>query len=242
MAVNKLVTRQQRRELMRSWSGLAALLPKGGNAVWGDQPLIQFSNRSADISATDGVNREFGFVSHYEHGLDEHAQPRERRWTNPLLAPLPNSTLKMICLYGVGKLTENRYHYEHKDGQDLINTSVTESATNTEHGIVHGDGDGTVPLPSLGFMCVEGWRAGTRLNPSGPVVTREYQHTPDKNVRGGPKTADHVDILGNHEMTRDVLRLVAGHSLESRIESGVLEESRLVKARLEAERHRSNHD
>lgn len=40
------------------------------------------------------------------------------------------------------------------------------------------DGDGTVPLLSLGALCAGGWRT-RRLNPSGArVVLREYLHRP----------------------------------------------------------------
>jgi hypothetical protein len=40
------------------------------------------------------------------------------------------------------------------------------------------DGDGTVPLLSLGALCAGGWRT-KRLNPAGvPVVIREYPNNP----------------------------------------------------------------
>lgn len=40
------------------------------------------------------------------------------------------------------------------------------------------DGDGTVPLLSLGALCAGGWRT-KRLNPAGiPVVIREYPNHP----------------------------------------------------------------
>lgn len=40
------------------------------------------------------------------------------------------------------------------------------------------DGDGTVPLLSLGALCAGGWKT-KRLNPSGlEVVVREYPHNP----------------------------------------------------------------
>jgi phospholipid:diacylglycerol acyltransferase len=40
------------------------------------------------------------------------------------------------------------------------------------------DGDGTVPLLSLGALCAGGWRT-RRLNPSGlQVVLREYPNKP----------------------------------------------------------------
>ena len=44
-------------------------------------------------------------------------------------------------------------------------------------GVHLSDGDGTVPLISLGLMCRKGWAPGSPLNPSGMrVVTREYKH------------------------------------------------------------------
>ena len=79
------------------------------------------------------------------------------------------------------------------------------------------DGDGTVPLLSLGLMCYKGWRSAA-LNPGGmAVVSREYRHLPValyRDVRGGPATADHVDILGNAALLADVLHIAAGETRE----------------------------
>lgn len=45
-----------------------------------------------------------------------------------------------------------------------------------ELGVRTSDGDGTVPLLSLGTMCRKHWRENS-LNPAElPVVTREYKH------------------------------------------------------------------
>jgi hypothetical protein len=45
------------------------------------------------------------------------------------------------------------------------------------------DGDGTVPLISLGALCAGGWRT-RRLNPSGmEVMVREYPHNPGSTLR-----------------------------------------------------------
>ena len=60
-----------------------------------------------------------------------------------------------------------------------------------------------MPLLSLGYMCVKGWK-NPLYNPAGiKVITREFQHQigPALDLRGGEKTADHVDILGNYELT-----------------------------------------
>lgn len=45
-----------------------------------------------------------------------------------------------------------------------------------EAGVQKTDGDGTVPLISLGLLCRKGWR-GKKLNPAGlRVVSREYKN------------------------------------------------------------------
>ncbi|GAA6006558.1 hypothetical protein JCM10207_004972 [Rhodosporidiobolus poonsookiae] len=78
-------------------------------------------------------------------------------------------------------------------------------------GVVFNDGDGTVSLLSLGSMCVEGWKKPL-YNPGGvKVVTHEILHAPLAfDPRGGPTTADHVDILGSSELNDAILEVVAG--------------------------------
>jgi phospholipid:diacylglycerol acyltransferase len=68
--------------------------------------------------------------------------------------------------------------------------------------------DGTVPVLSLGYMCTPsgGWTKHADLyNPGhSPVVLKEYLNEESESkldVRGGSKAGDHVDILGNWEMT-----------------------------------------
>jgi hypothetical protein len=46
--------------------------------------------------------------------------------------------------------------------------------TTLDHGVKFADGDGSVPLLSMGYLCVDGWKR-KEFNPSGAkVVTREY--------------------------------------------------------------------
>lgn len=79
-------------------------------------------------------------------------------------------------------------------------------------GVVYGEGDGTVALLSLGAMCVDGWKRD-RYNPGRiPVVTHELLHDPVLlDIRGGPRTADHVDILLSSELNEAILDIVSGH-------------------------------
>lgn len=96
------------------------------------------------------------------------------------------------------------------------------------------DSDGTVPLMSTGYMCVDGW-SKKLYNPAGlKVITREFTHQSSLSpvdIRGGKRTADHVDILGNYQVTKDLLAIVAGRDgdgLEEQIYSKIKEYSAKV--------------
>jgi hypothetical protein len=46
-------------------------------------------------------------------------------------------------------------------------------------GVVVGDGDGTVPLLSLGYLCARGWRDPARNPGRSPIITREFRNVAD---------------------------------------------------------------
>jgi phospholipid:diacylglycerol acyltransferase len=89
--------------------------------------------------------------------------------------------------------------------------TVTTSNGFVNHGVVMGEGDGTVSLLSSGYMCSKGWKID-RYNPAKiPVVAYEMPHEPDRfNPRGGPNTGDHVDILGRSSLNDLILRVAGG--------------------------------
>jgi phospholipid:diacylglycerol acyltransferase len=86
-----------------------------------------------------------------------------------------------------------------------IDIRVSEEDRKLILGVQDAEGDGTVPLLSLGYMCTEAWRwpeedgrlrgqrnYGRYFNPGrASIVNREYAHEPMplvKDVRGGPRT------------------------------------------------------
>ncbi|SGY34421.1 BQ5605_C002g01628 [Microbotryum silenes-dioicae] len=96
-----------------------------------------------------------------------------------------------------------------------IDPSVTldgESIPKVRSGVVFNDGDGTVSLLSLGAMCAKGWKL-PHYNPGGSkVITHEIKHEPLAfDPRGGPTTADHVDILGSSELNDAIMEVVSGN-------------------------------
>ncbi|OCL08655.1 LACT-domain-containing protein [Glonium stellatum] len=181
-------------------------------------------------------------ISSYSHGVAhtrkevEDNQHIPAKWINPLETRLPLApSLKIYCFYGVGKDTERAYYYK-EDTDPLTQTNVTIDTGFTngavDHGVVMGEGDGTVNLISSGYMCSKGWKI-RRYNPAKVHVTvYEMPHEPDRfSPRGGPNTGDHVDILGRSSLNDLILRVAGGRGelIENTIHSNILEYSKKVK-------------
>ncbi len=129
---------------------------------------------------------------------------------------------------GIGKPTERSYFYRSSLSplsklNITIDTTLTLPSSNIDHGVILGEGDGTVNLLSVGYMCNHGWNM-KRYNPSGiKIKVMEMPHEPDRfSPRGGPNTGDHVDILGRQSLNEAILRVAAGRGDE--IESVVTSE------------------
>ena len=197
------------------------------------------------------------------------------RFGDPLASPLPRAPgLQIFCMYGVGKPTERAYHYVRRAGPAgadrpyALDARVTKRSDDLYGGVALTDGDGSIPLVSLGLVCADAWRRNaddgggsvpddgdkgvpgrnrtssskriasfvTELNPGGSVVKiREYPHRAlgvwNGGLQEGPGSGDHVNIMGNHEMIRDVVEAVTGHGADvrERVHSGVFELAANVK-------------
>ena len=185
-------------------------------------------------------------------------------WHNPLESRLPNApNLTIYSLYGVGSETEKGYEYV--GGSAELDASVrsidaktmpmpwtidlgkNDAKRDLSFGVYNVEGDGSVPLLSLGYMAAHGWRRYEHLNPAGVRnVIVEYPHeplSPLSDFRGGPKASDHVGILGNHAVMEDIIRIVCnfrdkadeGDTAEDdlvfrdEIHSGIMEMSKKIK-------------
>ncbi|CAK7236739.1 phospholipid:diacylglycerol acyltransferase [Sporothrix bragantina] len=182
--------------------------------------------------------------SSYSHGVAETTAEVEknehdpRKWINPLETRLPLApSLKIFCFYGVGKPTERSYYYRSPEHSASTKLNITIDTTLTQgdmidHGVVMGEGDGTVNLLSTGYMCNQGWKF-RRFNPAGAKITVvEMPHEPERfNPRGGPNTADHVDILGRQMLNELILKVAAGHgeAIEERVVSNIRQYAAKVK-------------
>ena len=150
-------------------------------------------------------------IDSYSHGVAHTAAEVEdnlhepRKWINPLESRLPLAPhLKIYCFYGIGKPTERSYFYrEDEDPLSKLNVTIDTTLTRNEidHGVIPGEGDGTVSLLSTGYMCAKGWRI-KRYNPAGvQVKVYEMPHEPDRfSPRGGPNTGKLRSAMGLIEM------------------------------------------
>lgn len=135
-----------------------------------------------------------------------------KKWSNPLEVPLPNAPdLKVYCFYGVGKPTERAYFYKEALEKNVTKLNVTID-TDTKDSVLMSDGDGTVSLLTHA-MCHQWAKSGDNAyNPGGAKVTIvEIRHDPDSfDIRGGSRTAEHVDILGSARLNELLLAVAAG--------------------------------
>lgn len=254
--LEKFFSREDRAEILRAMPGISSMLPKGGDAVWGNATWApddeegqkttygnfgQITTNVNDVLPKENLtvggsiqymldNSEEWFrnmiVRNYSHGVatnEEEVEANEKKpekWVNPLETRLPNApNLKIYCFYGIGKPTERSYYFRTPEDPNskldmIIDTAIsTDLGSNpeTDRGVVMGEGDGTITLLSAGYMCTKGWKF-KRYNPANiKVKTYEMLHEPYRfDIRGGPNTGDHVDILGRQSLNEMVLRVAAG--------------------------------
>lgn len=296
--LDRFLTQQDRIDIFRNWGGIASMIPKGGNAVWGDSNKAPDDSDASNFEGTygnfiqflakDGLthsttrlrgdeiqhdipkHKSFNNLtledtielmfeetgkkyankikSIYSYGLaksESEMQPNSpATWSNPLESQLPNApSLKIYCVYGYGLSTERNYFYTPNPTSPnqpvfSIDSSVNLPNYETLSGVRQGLGDGSVPLISLGYMCAEGWK-NKLYNPNGvKVITREFkdQSSPIyEDIRGGRNTSEHINILGNHQVTHDILRIATGFEtdkIQDQITSNIKEIAKKINLAL----------
>ena len=237
--VDAVLPPTERIALTTSWGSIFDMRPLGGPQVWKDPMLyLQVNNSKTPVaysvdSAVSLLLKTDAMIFHAQHqdtrkndmlrcpitGIPIECYKDE--WTDALASPLPRIfNMTIWAVYGVGIPTEIGYNYtltsNFRDNKGYkINTTVSDLEQNIVNGVLLGDGDGTVPLQSLGYVPAIAWRHRT-LNPSNiSVYVRELVHGETYSVLGrsssvGGSSVDHVDIMGNKEVIRDILHLALG--------------------------------
>lgn len=190
--------------------------------------FIKFSDDNSSFTITDSINfimenspgwlsnrikDQYSFgVATSEKQLTENAKSHTF-WSNPLEVALPNAPdMKIFSIYGVGNPAERSYVYR-KENYTETGLNVTIDYDAQPAPVYLTDGDGTLPL--ITHAMSHKWRQGVSpYNPAGINVTIvELKHEPKKfDMRGGAKTAEHVDVLGSAELNEILLKIAAGRS------------------------------
>ena len=239
--VDAVLPPSERIALTTSWGSIFDMRPLGGSAVWKKPMMYLETNGSIPVahsveSSLSRLLQTDAMKSHATHletsKLNKIRCPQTAavlecyrdEWVDPLISPLPKiSRMIMWAVYGVGIPTEIGYNYTlssvdtdnkgykinttHSDGSEVVN------------GVQLSNGDGTVPLQSLGFVPAITWKT-KKFNPGNITVhVRELVHGDTYSVLGrassvGGSSVDHVDIMGNREVIRDVLQLALGKDHE----------------------------
>ncbi|KAI5147588.1 phospholipid:diacylglycerol acyltransferase [Nematocida ausubeli] len=250
--VELLFGKKSRHELFRTWGSLVYLLPKGGDNIWTAKgmkhPDLVSIRKITPMQKSSGGMGDYKFINYkdvlsmvkdvlpsYNKTIHEkilNPQKKEDKWANPLETPLPNAPdLTIYSLYGINKPTESGYYFTSRDGVINIDKEISSDQNSVYNGVVLRDGDGTVPVISMGYMGVSGWKKKS-LNPHGiRTINREYKHIPSTSLlelRGGKYTAEHVNILGNIDLIEDILEISTGKSLPDKIISNLVEMSEII--------------
>ncbi|KAI5478552.1 phospholipid:diacylglycerol acyltransferase [Pseudohyphozyma bogoriensis] len=165
------------------------------------------------------MNHSFGFERDPEKIAENDV--RHQAWANPLEVRLPKApSMSIYCLYGTGKETERSYFYQQggyeRDEVTIPGNPVCEEDSCTN---VTMRAPLDMPLSRRSWIDSSVTMVDTHepkrplYNPAGiKVVTHEIKHEPLAfDVRGGPTTADHVDILGSSELNEAVCDIATGH-------------------------------
>lgn len=187
---------------------------------------IELVRRLSPKWLKERIDEQYSFgYSKTEDELKEN-EKNHKYWTNPLEVPLPNAPdMKIYCFYGLNNPTERAYVYKEqkKDNQSSLNLTIDYDSSQP---VYFTEGDGTVPVITHA-MCHKWAQGQSAYNPAGMNVTIvELKHQPDRfDIRGGPNSAEHVDILGSAELNEYILRVATGNgdSIEQRILSNMSE-------------------
>ena len=234
--LDTLLPQSDRSALTAGWGSIVDMLPLGGRQVWKSPMMYLNGDLENPLYVNEAMDLLYNTTAMEHHNVHRQGSKAALRcpsktaakracykdaWVDPLAAPLPAVRNSSVwCVYGTGIPTEVGYHYMHSgDASDnsafQIDKSLHEGVS-VVNGVILEDGDGTVPIQSLGGMCVTGWRNNLSLNPGNMTIrTREIAHGQDYSMlsRGGSiggSSVDHVDIMGHRQVIRDILHLALG--------------------------------
>lgn len=154
----------------------------------------------------------------YELSCDQVSASKEVGADQTCIADNPEATCSNRTTSSGGDPPESPFY---------IDVAAKSEMQNITSGVRFSDGDGSVPLLSLGYMCQKFAEPRSRHNPSGiKVFTRERKHEVEISLadpgRMGPRSGEHVDILGNVGVIEDLVRIATGLDVEEMVDKDII--------------------
>ncbi|CUG85411.1 phospholipid:diacylglycerol acyltransferase-like, putative [Bodo saltans] len=220
------IDKPERTRAFRTWPCLTALLPSGGDCVWPSVlNLTDSAHVSTNLNGSAALHFLSGLMNSTGHSYNElNVRNRLRSFEARSRLPRAPSTT-VYCVFGTGLPSETAYSFKPEAYRGEVMWAIDPDAHNDtwthplqgqgtlRSGVGLVDGDGTVPLISLGYPCrsPNGFQQDV-----GRVVTYEVPHAQSSvmDLRGGSATADHVDIIGNYDVISALLMVVTGNGAD----------------------------
>ncbi|KAH0543296.1 hypothetical protein FGG08_002359 [Glutinoglossum americanum] len=249
--LEKFLSREERTDIFRAMPGISSMLPKGGDAVWGNNTWAPDDRFGQEISYGNIINFKESNSTRSEKNLT-------MRESMDYLLESSDSWYKDAVLanysHGIAHTERDVEKKNERDPRKWTNPLETRlpNAPSLKIYCFYGVGKQTErsyfyreeQTPSRksnmsidttvinGEVFSEGWKL-KRFNPGGSKVKIfEMPHEPDRfSPRGGPNTGDHVDILGRQSLNDLILRVASGKGdlIEETVVSNIREYSDRVQ-------------
>ena len=236
VAMDSAMSADARQTVMSHLRSYYSVFPIGGNKIWGNatyNPALQQPHVNSNDTVggqvftmfSDGKPVSTVNADDIQHAIIHKLHPNMQKfakslnygskvnatdsnsWFNPLASELPKGDYTIYCAYGIGYPTAHSYALKSKN--DRYDIELKSNTLGYKQGVATVDGDITVTLTSLGYVCESAWRT-KRNNPHNvKIVTREY---PDQ---------DHLSLLQENNFLRDMLNIVGGKPVSQRIHSNI---------------------
>jgi phospholipid:diacylglycerol acyltransferase len=158
--------------------------------------------------------------------------------------------------HGLEKQSSNEQQQQQLQQQRTTSTSLTannsiqakqykldvelDSTEKWQKGTISVDGDGSIPLVSLGYPCLSTWRTKQKNPSSIPIKIREYTHTPRSVLEGGfqgTSEGEHVNIMGNVDMIKDVLRVCTGTVDDATFKEQIVSDIKSIARKIDSKKN-----
>jgi len=211
---------------LRSWPGIHALLPTGGDTVWSTDTVIKYETTrfhnmfSSDENDNQKSDDELN-VRQYLTNADKFLPGYDGRTAYPSEKELQPPPVKVYCLFHSGNPTATRFNFVAGSYDD--ETDYAADRLSRTKGIeTENQGDTTVHIRSSGYPCWLWKKKKAELKKADDVILRLYQNQKQGQYDDVLYDTTHLGSLYNKDLLADLLAITASTkrtSLKDRLDT-----------------------